>query len=229
MQASTACPIFLQTGRWSISFSWPRVWIPGKVSTDFLKKIFASNLNDPKSFANTQSDLRFADIAASFNFDSKGNVARLPMMGPQQQDQFRETQANYLQQSLEQQQGDTNPGVRLALYFQRKAGDITSAYDILADKALSEVFRTTFNLPDQMAAMPIDQQAKFVDKFMKIKDLSDPAKVAKLLNRFSAMYDIKTSQSIGQGQSPLLSLFQGSSSGVSESTFLAIAKLRSRP
>ncbi|KGT73955.1 hypothetical protein MA20_41325 [Bradyrhizobium japonicum] len=202
---------------------------PKKVSTDFLKKIFSSDLNNPKSFANTQSDPRFADIVASFNFDSKGNVARLPMMGPQKRDQFRETQANYLQQSLEQQQGDTNPGVRLALYFQRKAGEITSAYDILADKALSEVFRTTFDLPDSMASMQIDQQAKVVDKFMKIKDLSDPAKVAKLLSRFSAMYDVRNSQSIDQGQSPLLNLFQGSSSGISgisESTFLAIAKLR---
>ncbi|MBR0817837.1 DUF1217 domain-containing protein [Bradyrhizobium liaoningense] len=202
---------------------------PRKVSTDFLKKIFASDLNDPKSFANTQSDPRFAEIVASFNFDSKGNVARLPMMGPQKRDQFRETQANYLQQSLEQQQGETNPGVRLALYFQRKAGEITSAYDILADKALSEVFRTTFDLPDSMASMQIDQQAKVVDRFMKIKDLSDPAKVEKLLNRFSAMYDVKNSQSIGQGQSPLLDLFQGSSSGISgisQSTFLAIAKLR---
>ena len=121
---------------------------PKKVSTEFLRKIFSSDLNDPKSFANTESDPRFAEIAASFNFDSKGNVARLPMMGPQKRDQFRETQANYVEQSLEQQQGDANPGVRLALYFQRKAGDITSAYDILADKALSEVFRTTFDLPE---------------------------------------------------------------------------------
>lgn len=204
---------------------------PRKVSTEFLKKIFASDLNDPKSFANTQSDPRFAEIVASFNFDGKGNVARLPMMGPQKRDQFRETQSNYLQQSLEQQQGDTNPGVRLALYFQRKAGDITSAYDILADKALSEVFRTTFNLPDSMAAMPIDQQAKFVDRYMKIRDLSDPAKVEKLLNRFSAMYDVRNSQSTDQAQSPLLNLFQGSSSGISgmsESTYLAIAKLRAR-
>jgi hypothetical protein len=201
---------------------------PRKVSTDFLKKAFASDLNDKKSFVNTQSDPRYAEIVASFNFDSKGNVARLPMMGPQKRDQFQETQSNYLEQSLEQQQGDTNPGVRLALYFQRKAGDITSAYDILADKALSEVFRTTFDLPDSMAAMPIDQQAKFVDRFMKIKDLSDPAKVEKLLNRFSAMYDIRNSQTTDQGQSPLLNLFQGSSSGISDSTYLAIAKLGTR-
>ena len=169
---------------------------PKKVSTEFLKKIFSSDLSNPKSFANTQSDPRFAEIVASFNFDSKGNVARLPMMGPQKRDQFRETQANYLQQSLEQQQGDTNPGVRLALYFQRKAGEITSAYDILADKALSEVFRTTFDLPDQMASMQIDQQAKVVEKYLKLKDLADPTKVAKLLSRFTAMYDVRNNEPV---------------------------------
>jgi hypothetical protein len=203
---------------------------PAKVTTAYLKKIFASDLNDPKSFANTESDPRFAEIAASFNFDSKGNVARLPMVGPQKHDQFLATQKNYLEQSLEQQQGDTNPGVRLALYFQRIAGNITSAYDILADKALSEVFRTTFDLPDQMAAMQIDQQAKIVEKYLNIKDLSDPTKVAKLLSRFSAMYDAKNAS---QTYSPMLDLFQGSSStgisGFSESTYLAMAKMRASP
>ncbi|WP_234684092.1 DUF1217 domain-containing protein [Bradyrhizobium monzae] len=203
---------------------------PAKVSTAYLKKIFASDLNDPKSFANTESDPRFAEIAASFNFDKNGNVARLPMVGPQKRDQFLATQKNYLEQSLEQQQGDTNPGVRLALYFQRKAGEITSAYDILADKALSEVFRTTFDLPDQMAAMQIDQQAKIVEKYLNLKDLSDPTKLSKLLSRFSAMYDARNAS---QTYSPVLDLFQGSSStgvsGFSESTYLAMAKMRAGP
>jgi hypothetical protein len=202
---------------------------PAKVSTAYLKKIFASDLNDPKSFANTESDPRFAEIAASFNFDKNGNVARLPMVGPQKRDQYLATQKNYLEQSLEQQQGDTNPGVRLALYFQRMAGHITSAYDILADKALSEVFRTTFDLPDQMASMQIDQQAKIVEKYLNLKDLGDPAKVSKLLSRFSAMYDAKNAS---QTYSPVLDLFQGSSSGTSgfnESTYLAMAKMRASP
>jgi len=202
---------------------------PAKVSTAYLKKIFASDLNDPKSFANTESDPRFAEIAASFNFDKAGNVARLPMVGPQKRDQFLATQKNFLEQSLEQQQGDTNPGVRLALYFQRMAGHITSAYDILADKALSEVFRTTFDLPDQMASMQIDQQAKIVQKYLNLRDLGDPTKVAKLLSRFSAMYDARNAS---QTYSPVLDLFQGSSSGTSgfsESTYLAMAKMRASP
>lgn len=151
------------------------------------------------------------------------------MVGPQKRDQFLETQRNYLEQSLEQQQGDTNPGVRLALYFQRMAGHITSAYDILADKALSEVFRTTFDLPDQMASMQIDQQAKIVERYLNLRDLGDPTKVAKLLSRFSAMYDARNAS---QTYSPALDLFQGTSSGTSgfsESTSLAMAKMRASP
>jgi len=198
---------------------------PEKVTNEYLAKIFSSDLSNPKSFANTQSDLRFAEIAASFNFDKAGNVARLATIGPQKRDQLLETQNKYLQQNLETQQGDTNPGVRLALYFQRKAGSITSAYDILADKALSEVFRTIFNLPDSVGAMAVDQQVKVVEKYLKLKDLADPVKLGKLLSRFSVMYDMKTN---GQSTSPALSILQGSGTRISEDTFQAIARLGGR-
>jgi uncharacterized protein DUF1217 len=127
----------------------------------------------------------------------------------------------YLQQNLETQQGDTSPGVRLALYFQRKAGSITSAYDILADKALSEVFRTTYNLPDSVGAMAVDQQAKVVEKYLNLKDLTDPAKLAKLLNRFSAMYDLKNN---APSTSPALAILQGSGTDIGQDTLLAIAQ-----
>jgi hypothetical protein len=63
---------------------------PAKVTGDYLKKIFKSDLSDPKSFANTESDPRFAAIAASFNFDKDGNVARLVPIGPQKRDQLLE-------------------------------------------------------------------------------------------------------------------------------------------
>ena len=198
---------------------------PDKVTTDYLRKIFNSDLGDPKSFANTESDPRFAEIAASFNFDKQGNVARLALTGPQKRDQLLETQNKYLQQNLETQQGDTNPGVRLALYFQRKAGSITSAYDILADKALAEVFRTTYSLPDSVGAMAVDQQVKVVEKYLNLKDLADPAKLAKLLNRFSVMYDLKNN---APSTSPALAILQGSGTDIGQDTLLAIAQLGRR-
>lgn len=198
---------------------------PAKITTDYLRKIFSSDLTDAKSFANTEKDPRFAEIAASFNFDRQGNVARLAQIGPQKRDQLLETQNNYLQQNLESQQGDANPGVRLALYFQRKAGDVTSAYDILADKALAEVFRTTYGLPDSVGSMGVDQQAKVVEKYLNLKDLTDPAKLEKLLNRFSVMYDLKNGSS---KVSPALAILQGSGGSIGQDALMSIAQLGKR-
>lgn len=180
---------------------------PDKVTTDDLRKMFNSDLGDPKSFLNTQTDPRFAEIVSSFNFDDNGDVVRLPKYGPQTREQFMDTQRKFLQQTLEMQEGQSNPGVRLAIYFERKASSITSAYDLIADKALAEVFRTTFSLPDQIGAMDIDQQAKLVEKYLDLNDLSDPAKLKKLMNRFSALYDIKNGTTVAS--SPVVTLFQG--------------------
>lgn len=198
---------------------------PAKITTDYLRKVFSSDLTDAKSFANTEKDPRFAEIAASFNFDQEGNVARLAKIGPQKRDQLLETQNNYLQQNLETQQGDANPGVRLALYFQRKAGEVTSAYDILADKALAEVFRTIYGLPDSVGSMGVDQQAKVVEKYLNLKDLTDPAKLEKLLNRFSVMYDLKNGTS---KVSPALAILQGSGGGIGQDALMSIAQLGKR-
>jgi Protein of unknown function (DUF1217) len=198
---------------------------PAKVTTDYLRKIFNSDLTDAKSFANTEKDPRFAEIAASFNFDRQGNVARLEKIGPQKRDQLLETQNNYLQQNLETQQGDANPGVRLALYFQRKAGEVTSAYDILADKALAEVFRTTYGLPDSVGSMGVDQQAKVVEKYLNLKDLTDATKLEKLLNRFSVMYDLKNGSS---KVSPALAILQGSEGSIGQDALMSIAQLGKR-
>ncbi len=198
---------------------------PAKVTTDYLRKIFNSDLTDARSFANTEKDPRFAEIAASFNFDRQGNVARLEKIGPQKRDQLLETQNSYLQQNLETQQGDANPGVRLALYFQRKAGDVTSAYDILADKALAEVFRTTYGLPNSVGSMGVDQQAKVVEKYLNLKDLTDATKLEKLLNRFSVMYDLKNGSS---KVSPALAILQGSEGSIGQDALMSIAQLGKR-
>ena len=163
---------------------------PSKVTNDYLKKIFASNLDDANSFANTEKDTRFRDLAASFNFDTKGNITMSAAVGGQSRADFIATNSSYLQQSLEQKAGEDNDGVRLALYFRRMAPSLNSAYDILGDAALTEVFRTTFGLPTSMANMDITRQAAILNSKISLKDLQDPSKLDQLLSRFTAMYDI---------------------------------------
>ena len=82
-----------------------------------------------------------------------------------------------------------NDGVRLALYFQREAPHVKSAYGLLADAALWQVVKTVFGFPDEMANADIDSQAKAVLKRLDIADLSDPTKLDRLITRFSAAWD----------------------------------------
>ncbi|WP_307157233.1 DUF1217 domain-containing protein [Rhizobium paknamense] len=201
---------------------------PKDVSDDMLKKLFKSDLNDPKSFANTQSDERYAEFVASFNFGTDGKLTHTTEQGIQNRGEVVQTQNLYLHQTLETEQGDDNAGVRLALYWERKAPTITSAYDILGDQALLEVFRTTFSLPTEMSSMDIEKQKALVEKNLDLKDLTDPDKQKKFLQRFMAMYDLNngTGTDTSAASAALTILGGGSSSdGISASSLEAINSL----
>ncbi|SMF10994.1 Protein of unknown function [Xaviernesmea oryzae] len=194
---------------------------PKAVNDEFLKKIFSSDLNDPKSFVNQQSDKRFAQMLGSFNFDGQGNISRDKATGAQNMGSVMATEQAYLNQVLETQQGEDNPGVRLALYFQRVAPTITDAYGILGDDALLEFFRVTFSLPSEFSSVNVDKQAKVVEKHINLKDLKDPAKLAKLVHRFTIMYDLE----YGSSQ-PSAALLLGGGGGISADTLWALSQIR---
>ncbi|TCA51063.1 DUF1217 domain-containing protein [Rhizobium pisi] len=170
-----------------------------------LKKIFTSDPDDKKSYLNTKADARFKDIVAAFNFDKDGNLTRAKIGAIQNKAAEDHTQQLFVQQTMETQQGQSNDGVRLALYFSRKAPSITSIYSILGDKALYQVITTAYSLPTQISGMDVAKQADLVGRFVKLEDLQDPKKVDKLLRRFTAMYDVKNNTQ----QSPALQLLTG--------------------
>ena len=178
---------------------------PKKYDKDTLKKIFTSDPDDKKSYLNTTADARFKEIVASFNFDKDGNLTRAKIGTIQDKQAEANTQQQYVQMTLETQEGEKNDGVRLALYFKRKAGDVTSLYQILGDKALYQVVQTTYSLPAQISSMDVAKQVDLLGRFVKLEDLQDPKKVDKLIKRFTAMYDIKNNTQ----QSPALQLLTG--------------------
>jgi hypothetical protein len=194
------------------------------VTVDFVRQIFTSDLDDPKSFINQQENsAAYIALVTSFNFDSEGNLLREEKDVIVTRHGFYKTLDQYLHQMLEEQAGEDNPGVRLALYFERQAGSIVDAYDLLADDALAEVFRTLFSLPDEFSAMDIDQQAKIVGKNLDLKKLSDPDELKKLLARFAVLYDLENNTAVD----PIVSVLAGSGSvGISADTLLTLSQLR---
>jgi Protein of unknown function (DUF1217) len=156
-----------------------------------LRAVLTSDpLDQDGDFERRFGDPRLRDLAAAFNFTADGGIGRGPTQQAQLRSSILDTTDAYLRQTMETDAGAQNAGVRLALYFQRKAASVDSAFDILADKALFEVVRTSLGLPVQMSQAEIETQAAIITRRLDIADFQDPQKVEKFLSRFSALYDL---------------------------------------
>jgi hypothetical protein len=168
------------------------------VSDEALRKVLTSDQLDPRSFVNKSNNAAYKDLAADFNFNSDGTVARSAVGLAQHKSDVVRTQGLYYRQKVEADAGSQNEGVRLALYFERKASSITSAYSILADKALLKVAQTVLGLPESMSLLDIDRQAELLSKRLDVKDFKDTSKVQAFLTRFAAKWEIDNSTATSQ-------------------------------
>ncbi|MEQ1670849.1 MAG: DUF1217 domain-containing protein [Hyphomicrobium sp.] len=165
----------------------------GDISNDTFRSILTSDPLDRSSFVNTGDNKKYRLIASAFNFRSDGTAGFGAPGKTQDYSKVVSTVDAYVRQSMETDAGDSNEAVRLALYFQRKAPTVTTALEILADKAVFQVVRTALNLPDSMVNLDIDVQAALIGKKLDVSKFDDSKYVDTLISRFSAMYDIKNS------------------------------------
>jgi hypothetical protein len=112
------------------------------------------------------------------------------------------------------------------MYFKRKASSVTTTMGLLADKALLKFVQTTFNIPQNASRADLDIQVRNLEKHINIKDLQDPKKVDKLIQRFNAMWDVTNASATSIA--PVAQLFNPSSvqEGFSVDLMMSIAKLR---
>lgn len=156
----------------------------------FIRKVLTEGIDERNSFALQLADTRFREFAEAFNFKRYGATTTA----------FDRTQQGtvdrYVRLTLEEEAGAENEGVRLALYFERKAGTIRSAYSILADKALLKVAQVALGISATAGAADVDKQAKLLNDKLKIEDLQDPAKLKKFLERFTSLWELQNPSSV---------------------------------
>lgn len=185
----------------------------------FMRKVLTEGVDTRQSFANTLTDSRYKEFANAFNFKLYGSTTT------QWEDAKQGTVDRYMRQKVEQDAGSQNEGIRLALYFERKASSITSAFSILGDKALLKTVQTALGLPVTMSLLDIDRQAKLINDRIDIKDFQDPKKVQAFLTRFSARYDVDNSTAGAQSPAALL-IGQPTESFVSVSLLTSLQNLK---
>jgi hypothetical protein len=180
-----------------------------------MKKVLEKGVGeDALTLTLTRSNIK--DFATAFDFAANGeettSAATL----------VANVTSRYAEQALEDDQGEQNPGVQLALYFQRKAPDLTNIYGILADSKILSVVQTALGISPQTSAQSIDTQATMLKSKIDLEDFKDPKKLAKFIARFAANYDYNNGGEANSQSSLLSTLFEGSSGG---STFGVDASL----
>lgn len=185
----------------------------------FVRKVLTDGIDSANSFTNQLTDPRFKELATAFNFKSLGTTTTI----------FDRAQKGvvdkYVQVQFEEQAGSSNDGVRLALYFRRKASEITSAYSILGDAGLYKVAQVALALTSSGNAHNLDAQAEIIKTKIDLDNLKDPLVLNKFLTRFTTMWEIKNGTS-SASTVPNLVLGQGVQSITSTETLSKIQSLR---
>jgi hypothetical protein len=188
----------------------------------FIKKVLNEGVSAPKAFANTLTDQRFKELAKTFDFAANGEEATASA------DARQGTVDRFVRTSLEQRSGEQNEGVRLALYFARKAPTVTSTMEILADKALLKVVQTALNIPAETALMDIDKQAEMYGKRINVADFSDPKKLETFISRFTAMWELSGDDTASSLSSSLVSplISRPATAGISADILASLQTLK---
>ncbi len=183
-----------------------------------MTKVLEGGVTSSTALANTLGNANYKAFATAFDFVGKGSTVT------QSTAATTTTVSNYVEQTLEDNQGTSNEGVQLALYFTRIAPTITNKYGLLADSSLLKVVQTAFGLPSSTSA-DIDAEAATLSKYVSVSDLQDPAKVKRIAERFTAMWDVNGNNSTSAA-SGVAQLFSASSSGFSSDLLLSLQGLK---
>ncbi|MEQ8964444.1 MAG: DUF1217 domain-containing protein [Azospirillaceae bacterium] len=164
-----------------------------------VEKVLTDDLDSEDALVWRMNDQRFTRMATTLRFDQGVGKLQFPNVVDQIVDR-------YLTNGFEASVGETSPEVRQALYFERRAGELTSMYQILGDRALRDVAVTIAGLPPQSANLDVDKQADLLAERIDVEKLKDPDYVKGLVEQYLAKVDAAAGPS-GAGAG-LLQLFR---------------------
>jgi len=174
-----------------------------------MQKVLAGGVSSSSALANTLNNSNIKAFAQAFDFADNGGATTTSST------LVDNVVSRYTEQALETNQGQQNPGVQLALYFQQHAPSLTSVYGILADSNILTVVQTALGISSSTSSQSIDTQYRLLSAQVKLDDFKDPTKLQQFIARFAAQYDYNNGGNANSQSSLLSTLFDTSSSGSS--------------
>lgn len=163
----------------------------------FMQQMLDGGLKEG-SLASKMVDPRFKEMVRFMEVDDRGlENLKNPVW-------LAQLAAKYISATFEQEVGEASESVRLGMYFERKASGITNWYQVLGDRALSEVARKALGMPAETAKIDVDKQVEILKKKMDIADFQDPAKVSKFVEKYLARADAESGAALANNPTLML-------------------------
>jgi hypothetical protein len=102
----------------------------------------------------------------------------------------------YTQAKFEESLGETSETLRKAVYAKRMLPQVTSWYSVIADRNMAAVVEAHLGLPAAFGQTNVDQQKAMLEQRMDLADFKDPAKLAKMLDRYVAQSSVSEAQAL---------------------------------
>ena len=185
----------------------------------YMRKVLEEGVDKSDTFARNLTDRRFQDFATTFNF-ARYKEAATSFARAQQG-----TVDRFLRLELESQAGASNEGVRLALNFARLAPGITSSVELMADRALLRVVQVAFQIPDSTLAGNLDKAMAEIDRKLDVADLKDPKKLAKVIDRFTSLWELQRPSS-GSGTAAAVGSFAQGPIGLQADLLVSLQQIK---
>jgi hypothetical protein len=184
-----------------------------------MQQVLQQGTTSSAALANTLNNPNILAFAKAFDFKSNGAATTRSASAT------TDVVNSYVMQTLETNEGQKNPGVQLALYFQQNASKIANGYDILADKKLLTVAQTALGISSYTSMENIDAQANQLNKLLNYGDFQSPAKIKQFAERFAAQYDAQN-QSSSTSSSYSLGMASGAATGLGANLLLSLQGVR---
>jgi len=175
-----------------------------------MEEVLQQGVTSSTALANTLNNSNILAFAEAFDFADNGSTTT------SSSSLVNQVVNRYIENSLEASQGQQDPGVQLALYFQANAPNVTNVYGILADPNLLTVVQTALGISPMTGLEPIDTQAQMLESQLNLSDFQNPTELQNFIERFCAEYDANNNSS---------GLSAGSATSGSTSTTLTVASL----
>jgi hypothetical protein len=171
-----------------------------------MRRILEADPSDESSLVNRLTDGRFREIHEALGFTTADGPTVPNFEDPRWQQAIV---SRYFDQELENAIGEQNSTVGTVLSLRRQVSELTSWFDVLKDREMTEFFRTALGLPEQMASVDLDRQRAIFEREFDLASLSDPSVLDRLITRYMAISDVTNPQSVTG--SSALSILQNSS------------------